>query len=407
MSSVNKKILKLFLPIMFLIFVSVSTANSVRVKANDNNKNFYISRGEFANILVNLAFPNWDGQKGGDNFFTDLDEPSLNKDSILFLYKKGILRGYPDKTAKSNKPITYFEAFALISRTLRVVDISDNDNNGHWALTYFNVLKEEGFLKKGFNEYENKIITRREAEELLNKIFSNQGDAQDLVIDLVKSKNMLKSYGRKDIYRVVLEKDGQAYVSIVEIYTKFLKEIFHQIISMKSFDTEDFSEIEIYADKNYNYLNVVNSKNKDNCQKWVRIKSTFTNSINFPMFIEHFDYSKCLFRLEKEDSQEGLTKLIYYVTDSSNQDIKTILEKIGVVSQNINQQDINFTVEKIRGEVYIDKTGKILKEAYELRIYINPLNRITLNGLSEYFEIGEDGEFEIPEEVRNAPLMDI
>ncbi|MGB9840829.1 S-layer homology domain-containing protein [Thermovenabulum sp.] len=371
--------------------------------AGDEKGNLYISRGEFAKILVQAAFPEANSINGGNIIFRDLKMNSINAPFILFLYQKGIIKGYPDGTVKPEKLITYPETLALILRTLGIRDLEGKNVN--WEKSCVELSVKEGLIKSGTYNSERKILSRKDGEELVKNIFLQNGNAKTTVMEVLKKKNALENYKRRDVMDLVYIKGREEFSLENEVHTTLINNVFHQKMMTRAKNGNDgINGTEIYIDENYNYINLSNTANKES-NKWIRVKTSL-NDFNIPVFIEYFNFQEGFFILE-DWPYEGVSRIKYYLPSFDNKNGIKDLEKIGILPSSILQSQKDYTVEKIKGELFIDENRNLLKEIFEIKIIINSTDSITLNGFNEYFNTGEEEQIIIPDEAKNAPYIDM
>ncbi|HCC08256.1 MAG TPA: hypothetical protein DEP72_08895 [Clostridiales bacterium] len=102
-------------------------------------------------ILPNIILKN--EQDGNLYSFKDVGEQYLYRDSILNLYNKGVLNGYPDDTFKPEQAISreefcqlYIKAIDLKLSDIDVNIFTDVENN-RWSKDVINTLSIKGILK--------------------------------------------------------------------------------------------------------------------------------------------------------------------------------------------------------------------------------------------------------------------
>ncbi|KYO68018.1 S-layer homology domain-containing protein [Thermovenabulum gondwanense] len=386
--------------VFFVIFIAL-LSYSKSSEAGDEKRKLYISRGEFAKLLVQAAFPEANSINGGNIIFRDLKMNSIHAPFILFLYHKGIIKGYPDGTVKPEKLITYPEALALILRTLGIKDLAGE--NANWEKSCVELSVKEGLIKSWTYNSERKILSQKDAEELVKNIFSENSYAKTTVMEALKNKNALENYKRRDVMDLVYIKGREELSFENELQTTLINKVFHQKMMTKAENgmiyNDGINGMEIYIDENYNYINLSDTANMGN-NKWIRV-NTSVKDFNIPVFIENFDFKEGFFILEDRPS-EGVSRIKYYLPSIENNGLKD-LEKIGILPSSILQSQKDFTVEKIQGELFIDENRNLLKEIFEIKIIINSTDSITLNGFNEYFNTGEEEQIIIPDEAKYAP----
>jgi len=170
---------------------------------------------------IYIAQPSAELQKTGVIYFSDLEAIYSDKyeqssyidiktghwanDSIQYLNKSGLIKGYPNGTFKPNDSLTRAEAASLIARTLNLTSTKPNPfsdvNENNFAYDDIAAVAEKGIVvgrEKGMF-YPNGALTRAEMSSILSRAF-----------DLTKKTNQPKQFS--DVHP-----SHWAYDSIIQI----------------------------------------------------------------------------------------------------------------------------------------------------------------------------------------------
>lgn len=158
---------------------------------NNYRPDFKINREEMS-VIIMRYFELRDHVRVAHNVSTGFDDEEEMSpwavESIAYLTKKGVLKGYPDGDFRPKQEITREEAIAIISRVLNnryrpktiAEDYVDHDDIGEWAVwdvNYTSSLKiAEGYSTGEFLPKNN--ITRAEVASLIYKMMCIEGMAR-------------------------------------------------------------------------------------------------------------------------------------------------------------------------------------------------------------------------------------
>ncbi len=221
-----------------------------------------ITRGEFAVVLNRLMAY----QKTGENTFSDLPD-KFYTDSVLKLYKAGVMQGYDGKISPEAS-LTREEAAVMICRTLGILQeesmersFADENMVSVWAKPYVNALVNAKLLNGADGKLNPKnTITRAEVVTILDNAVVpvlKTGEVKDLEVSkiLVLSvgnvtiKNFkingkviitqgvkdggLKFVGSEINGEMVIDNDGTAFITLENTQVKD-----KEILKNKAFATE-------------------------------------------------------------------------------------------------------------------------------------------------------------------------
>ncbi|MFD1929327.1 S-layer homology domain-containing protein [Sporosarcina siberiensis] len=137
--------------------------------------------------------------------YFDIKTDHWAKDSIQYLYKSDLIKGYPNGTFKPNNSLTRAEAASLIARTLKLTSTKPNPfkdvNEKNFAYNDIAAVAEKGIVigrEKGMF-YPNGALTRAEMASILSRAF-----------ELTKTSNQSKQFS--DVHS-----SHWAYNAIVEL----------------------------------------------------------------------------------------------------------------------------------------------------------------------------------------------
>ncbi len=113
-----------------------------------NNKNKYITRGEFACLVATYY-----GITGkSDIQFSDVSMDNQYSKYIYALASKGIMVGYGDGTFGINKKVTALEAAAILERLINInITLNENINVPYWAESGIALMIQKGIYNKNMN----------------------------------------------------------------------------------------------------------------------------------------------------------------------------------------------------------------------------------------------------------------
>ena len=223
-----KKLQKLFIVLLAFFFANIANALEIVDVRSDywagqeiirSIQNGYIyvidenkfipegtmTRGEFATALLKVI-RRQNEQIVQSTTFTDIDNTTPNKKSIVLSEQIRMAFGYPDKTFKPNTPINHNEAMSMIANITKadysasdITSFSDYKEIPLWARRayiknvsnglYVNYPDESKFTPRN-------SLTRAEAAVLFDRIASNLDKVQEKYRDLASGNNGL--YGTSE-----------------------------------------------------------------------------------------------------------------------------------------------------------------------------------------------------------------
>jgi len=175
-----------FLLVLLLVLVTGSTAWGA-VSEREEVSDCILTRGKFAVMLVQAA--NMGAIQDGEA-------------AARLLVEKGILRGYPDGDLKLDRGITRLEATVLVGRTLGLKDGIEVPEwmgapknelpQGYWGYDLYNWISRLGLVKG--DAYD--VLTEAQGTEFLNKVFTSDARAKD-ILNKVKKKEreLMENFG--------------------------------------------------------------------------------------------------------------------------------------------------------------------------------------------------------------------
>jgi len=146
-----------------------------------------LTRAEMAMVLYNLLTAHTQEPFEQKQVFADVDTNAWYAKAVAYLYDKGIVRGYEDKTYRPNVRITYAEMVVLVSRfdNLNAAEAhSFSDVAGaHWAKHYLESAEQKGWMHKHGGEvfHSDSYVTRAEMMVVVNKALNRRVRREDLL----------------------------------------------------------------------------------------------------------------------------------------------------------------------------------------------------------------------------------
>jgi len=163
-------------------YIGGSGNNNIRPEDN-------LTRAEMAMALFNLAADRTKETGEQKQVFIDVDAKAWYANAVAYLFDKGIVRGYEDKTYRPNAYITYAETVVLISRfnDLGAADGAFSDaSETHWAYHYIVSAAQKGWAQgyEGEPFHPDGYVTRAEMIVMVNKALNRRVKREDLPPEL-------------------------------------------------------------------------------------------------------------------------------------------------------------------------------------------------------------------------------
>lgn len=400
--------------------------------------NAALSRGAFAAMLAYAAgiSPAKDINPG--ELPQDLEADAWYSAQIMALYKRNILKGYPDKKIYPENPITGIEVIALIARTLGVLEFSpardvslDGIQKNHWGYTLYSWLEKEGL---GFGiEDVTKPIKPDEAARILVYVFGTDKEAKAIVDEANarnKDVNSMRAKGTMSMNMNMATSDG----SILPVNTDatFNSEISKDMILHQTMEASvpniassgDAQKvvIEEYMDKDYIYLL---TDGQDGQKKWMKMKNPVPMAFDKQFISQQQEMMKGFegmvhYRLLGKETLDGreVYKMAVY---SRIDDMVKLFDMLGSIGEQKKQTlgAANNIIKSIymSGVMYMGVEDKLVYKA-EIAAMISMdtekqkgspvvISSMEMEASYDYYDYNADISVKIPDEAKNAEEINL
>lgn len=155
-----------------------------------------ITRAEFSTLIARaLGLENAAQGSSGDTLFKDVDRTHWASGYVNLAVSNGIVKGYPDKTFRPEKEVSYAEAITMI---VRMLGYEHEISAMNWPSNYLAKAAEIG-VTAGVNYEQSKPATRGNVAFLLNNsldidLMKQTKYGTDMIWERVKGANLLTDY---------------------------------------------------------------------------------------------------------------------------------------------------------------------------------------------------------------------
>ncbi len=141
-------------------------------------------------------------QENYSQVYTDIDKKYWASNAIMFLTKKGIIKGYPDNTFRPDETVTRAEFVTMLVKLLNMDSATDaalpysDMKNNHWAYKNIKISNDAGLIKgypDGTFKPEN-TVKKAEVMSIASKISNINYDLSDKEVNAVLDPYFDKDY---------------------------------------------------------------------------------------------------------------------------------------------------------------------------------------------------------------------
>jgi hypothetical protein len=383
-----------------------------------------LSRGEFAAMLVEAG------------------KMESNLSPADLLVQKGIMKGYPDGELYLDRGITRMEAIALTAKTLgmaeSVVPPAEGDislNKDHWGYTFYSWLNIFGLMDGNPED----ALTEEEGSAFLEKVFTSDPEAillQEKIKTDATDIESLRSVVNGNM-KMILRPGAEGTEEIPQmgfqmniVQEMVFPDTMHQVSTMSidipGLGKQDMSsEMYLVDGKIYQQLPL----DETGEMQWVlypeglfpdlgQLMNAEEAGTTIPAGME--DYLHCQLLGTSEFNGEEVYQLATYGrVDDLDLFLEAISKQLGtngqmaeLLGQGLAMIDSMslWCIEYIGANDYLTKSVDmfmIITLAEEFAGEPNPLEAIQMNMKVEEISYNEDIVIELPEEAKNASLMDL
>jgi len=393
-----------------------------------------LSRGAFAAMLVEAAGISEKEITEDANLPQDLKADAWYAKSVMALCDRDILKGsleniYPDNA------ITGIEAITFIARVLGISEkdvVDDVEIKGlpkeHWGYAVYSAAVKEGLVLEDLDPL--KALDSETAAKLLMGVFGTDRKVKDMFLEIDKKNEDIKSFRISGNMAIEMEMDGAEDLevdgpikTIASFNSEFGDNIIHQTVETMIPLVEETMKTEQYMDKEFIYTMISGLGEED---KWIKMKNPMS-----AIFDENFlSQQQALtgeidelthYRLlgtEKVDGEDCYKIAMYTRLDN----ISEIFGKMNIFGQQEQEalKEASDMLEDIsmNGYIYVGVDDKLVKKALiDATISMNiadskkespvVLKAIKMNMDFNYKDYDADIEIEIPEEAKEAEILDL
>ncbi|MCR4431399.1 MAG: S-layer homology domain-containing protein [Tepidanaerobacteraceae bacterium] len=416
--------------------LTVESVLDILPDSTDDNAD--LSRGAFAAMLAYAAGISPVEDINREELPPDLRSDAWYAPQMAALYKRNILKGYPDKKICPDSPITGIEAIALIARTLGVPEHSPAEDvnvegvqKNHWGYILYSWL-EKGGLASGLKHIAEPIKPDEAAEILVN-VFGTDKEAKAILDEANEKNKDINSMRAKGAMSMKINMETQDG-SLLPVNTDatFNSEIskdmvIHQIVETSVPDIAKSGAlqkitIEEYLDKDYIY---VLAGGQDGQKKWMKMKNPVPMAFDKQFISQQKEMMKGFegmvhYRLLGNEMLDG--KKVYKIAVYSRiDDMVKLFDMLGSVGEQEKQAlgAANSIIKSIymSGIMYVGVEDKLVYKA-DIAATISMdaekqkgspavISSMEMEASYDYYDYNADINAVIPDEAKNAEEIDL